>query len=116
MKCSLWGARLSLTRALAYDAAAVMLSQPFSDIWDYDQRLLRRVLWPRIKEDTMSHDSYFCRAKEFRGLRQRPRPFPTQRDGRNYTGFGRTKMGVAESLPPCPVPCRPPAHVDWTFC
>ncbi|XP_042871576.1 uncharacterized protein LOC122252934 [Penaeus japonicus] len=112
----LWGGRPSLARALAYDAAAVMLSQPYSDIWDYDQRLLRRVLWPRIKEDTMSHDSYTCRAEEFGGRRQKPRPFPTQRDGRNYTGFGRTKMGVAESLPPCPAPCRPPRHLDWTFC
>ncbi|XP_047477931.1 uncharacterized protein LOC125031301 [Penaeus chinensis] len=112
----LWGARLSHARALAYDAAAVMVSQPYSDIWDYDQRLLRRVLWPKIKEDTMSHDSYTCRAKEFRGRRQNPRPFPTRRDGRNYTGFGRTKMSVAESLPPCPVPCRPLSHRDWTFC
>ncbi|XP_066989631.1 uncharacterized protein [Macrobrachium rosenbergii] len=111
----LWGSQTHLDRANAYHYGALMLSQPYHDLWDYDQRLLRRILWPQIRNRTMVHDSYTCRAKLFQG--QGPaRPFPTRREGRNYTGYGKTKSGVTKLLKTCPVACRPKSHKDWLLC
>ncbi|KAK7075807.1 hypothetical protein SK128_007099 [Halocaridina rubra] len=63
----------------------------------------------------MTHDSYTCRALEFQGL-HRTKAFPTPREGRNYTGYGKTKVESSKLLTECPVACRPQSHKDWIMC
>ncbi|XP_064091245.1 uncharacterized protein LOC135204922 [Macrobrachium nipponense] len=115
MLAGLWGCQTHLDRANAYHYGALMFSQPYHDLWDYDQRLLRRILWPQIRNRTMVHDSYTCRAKLFQGQGS-ARPFPTRREGRNYTGYGKTKLETTKLLRTCPMVCRPRSHKDWLLC
>ncbi|XP_068213707.1 uncharacterized protein [Palaemon carinicauda] len=111
----LWGCQTHLDRGNSYHYGAMLLSQPYSDLWDYDQRLLRRILWPLIRNRTMVHNSYTCKASIFQGQGS-SRPFPTQREGLNYTGYGKTKIEVTKLLTACPLVCRPPSHQDWILC
>ncbi|CAL4092469.1 unnamed protein product, partial [Meganyctiphanes norvegica] len=115
MLAGLWGAHPSLNRVDVYQSIATMLSQVPNHDWGYDQFLLRKVLWPTAQNNVLVHDSYFCDFPAMLG-RYPSAAFPTQREGRNYTGFGKTKLSVTKSLKPCPNSCRPNDHKDWEYC
>ncbi|XP_043242895.1 uncharacterized protein LOC122392271 [Amphibalanus amphitrite] len=80
--------------------------------FNWDQTLLRDVLWPEMVRtgDLMSHDSYQCQHFPF------TQPFPTQRYnmtefvGSQYT---RTTITVQNE---CPLACRPPSRMHWLYC
>ena len=80
-----------------------------------DQKLLQEHLWPVARTDLVAHDSYHCLDTPD-GFR----PFPTQRDTRNfydgvhYDNFVGSNGGSMFS--PCPVECRPRNHQDWQYC
>lgn len=65
----------------------------------------------------MAHDSYFCNNWAIQLGQIAPTfPFPTERVGRNYTGYDLVRADIADAIRPCPVECRPPKHKDWIFC
>ena len=112
----LWGAKNVLKRDLVASLAEQMFKAPPRDYWDFDQALLRRIVWPEAKSDAVVNDAYFCSSKHFcpAGV---CRPFPTKRDGLLYTGWGaaknsRNQTGIKE----CPEKCRPEEHRDWLMC
>lgn len=45
-------------------------------------------------------------------------PFPTQREGGRYCGWGTYKVAEARLVAKtvCPEECRPKDHKDWTRC
>ena len=71
-----------------------------------DQSLLHKYLWPRVKNDSIQHDSYLC--KSFPGSL----PYPRQRLA-NHDVIGTKGEYV---VPECPKDCRPKEHADWLYC
>ncbi|XP_071535845.1 uncharacterized protein [Panulirus ornatus] len=92
-----------------------MMRWPPRNLWDYDQILLKRVVWPEVLDTVLAHDSYFCANPHFRS-RHRSVPFPTRRQGRYFVGWGPTRNHELPGVLPCPRVCRPPEHQDWVFC
>ncbi len=65
----------------------------------------------------MAHDAYFCNDLVIRlGQMVPPFPFPTPREGRNYTGYDLIRTDIADAIKPCPFDCRPPKHKNWLYC
>lgn len=80
------------------------------------QALLRRIVWPRARRDSLQHDSYTC---AFRGFVGDPgssvAPFPTRRDGGRYVGWGPVRGGGrGGAARECPEACR--RRPDWKTC
>ena len=93
-----------------------------------DQDFLRDHVWPLIdhQHGLISHDSYHC--MEYPSTKA----WPTQRLGpKHYVGAGVDvstafkfmNENFTEPFPgktygqgACPIECRPPHHLDWTFC
>ena len=71
-----------------------------------DQFILQRYLWPKVKNDSIQHDSYLC--KSFPGSI----PYPSQRLS-VYEVVGGTE---GNAVPECPKECRPKDHADWLYC
>ena len=71
-----------------------------------DQSLLHKYLWPRVKNDSIQHDSYLC--KSFPGSL----PYPRQRLA-NHHVIGTKGVYV---VPECPKDCRLKEHADWLYC
>ena len=71
-----------------------------------DQDMLHKYLWPRVKYDSIQHDSYLC--KSFSGSI----PYPSQRLT-NHDVIGAMGEYV---VPECPKDCRPKDHEDWLYC
>ncbi|XP_076046060.1 uncharacterized protein LOC143028182 [Oratosquilla oratoria] len=111
----LWGCRINMKRANAYHLLSTVLSQSRDDQWGYDQKLLRQIVWPATQGKMLGHDSYSCCNVSIQ-VKGATLPFPVQRDGLKYTGYGRTKEGPLKNVKPCPVPCRPKEHRDWLYC
>ena len=75
----------------------------------------REKLFHPSRHSSYIHDSYNCP----KGLRMgRMRPWPTQREGFLYVGYGPTK-GYAVYIirnTKCPMLCRPESHKYWQYC
>jgi len=82
----------------------------------YDQEVLKKFVWPKVRNISMIHDAFTCNLKDFKGPGLRP--WPTRRRGFVYVGYGPTKGLPLKRmrLKKCPLQCRPPDHQDWTFC
>lgn len=74
-----------------------------------DQHIIRKYVWPVVKNDAMEHDSYSC--DRYPGSI----PYPSKRLT-NTSGFMGCKRPCVRELPPCPLKCRPKNHQDWTYC
>ncbi len=82
----------------------------------HDQTLLRQLIWPKVKDQTLVFDSYTC--GQFR--EGHLRPFPTQRPSREcHLGCIRPCCQNSSKISftkPCPEKCRPKNHPDWIYC
>lgn len=77
--------------------------------WE-DQNILKKYVWPLIKNDSVQHDSYYCK------LYPGSIPFPTQRNiDKAFVGCYKP---CGKVYPPkeCPIKCRPEKHKNWTYC
>ena len=81
-----------------------------------DQEFLSRYVWDKVKDRSLSFDSYNC-------ILYKSRPFPSQRPkGLCYLGCIRaccTNTGENEynkNMDVCPEACRPEGHKNWTYC
>ena len=77
--------------------------------WE-DQNILKKYVWPLIKNDSIQHDSYYCK------LYPGSIPFPTQRNiDKAFVGCYKP---CGKVYPPkeCPIKCRPEKHKNWTYC
>ena len=61
MLAGLWGAKTFKNRQKIQHLTATMLNSTPRHYWDYDQALLRRVMWPEAVKNSLQHDSYTCR-------------------------------------------------------
>ena len=121
----LWGAKNFHNRALMKDLGMSMLTSRPRDYWDYDQALLRRIVWPHASKHALQHDAYFCdshktcRHKSSHISNTSCHPFPSKRPN-NYTYVGwspvRSNVDTKNGLKKCPKSCRPQNHVDWKYC
>ena len=91
-----------------------MLHSKPRNYWDFDQALLRRIVWPEAVKNSLQHDSFSCTYQKFNAFHE-THPFPTQREGQFYVGWGPVKGRINETgIKPCPKNCR--ADPSWTFC
>lgn len=77
--------------------------------WE-DQNILQKYVWPLIKNDSIQHDSYYCK------LYPGSISFPTQRNiDKAFVGCYKP---CGKVYPPkeCPIKCRPEKHKKWTYC
>nr|XP_027223706.1 uncharacterized protein LOC113815889 [Penaeus vannamei] len=111
----MWGGSRDRGGDLLKELLAKMVRWPPRNIWDYDQMLLKRVVWPEVLDDVLVHDSYFCANPNFRS-HHRAAPFPTRRHERYFVGWGPLRDPELAGITPCPHECRPPMHQDWTYC
>ena len=110
----LWGAKLERNRSKLADLAKNMFHSKPRQYWDFDQALLRRIIWPEAVKDSLQHDSFSCTYKKFNAYHE-TRPFPTKRKGQYYVGWGPVKgMSNETGIRPCPAKCR--ADPTWQFC
>jgi len=115
----LWGAATVRARSYFFDIFQPMLIPSIASLYSDagDQLFLRDFVWPKVKERSLSFDSYNC--KQFGG-----RPFLSQRPrGNCFLGCIRPCCTNAtynddpnKYLNPCPTECRPKDHQDWTYC
>ncbi|XP_045605224.2 uncharacterized protein [Procambarus clarkii] len=111
----MWGGSRTRGASKMTEMLRGMLRWPPRDIWDYDQVLLKRVVWPEILDTVLAHDSYFCGNPHFRS-HHRSQPFPTQRQDHYFVGWGPTRDHELPGVTKCPSLCRPPQHQDWLYC
>ncbi|XP_063610813.1 uncharacterized protein LOC134784635 [Penaeus indicus] len=111
----MWGGSRDRGGDFLKELLAKMVRWPPRNIWDYDQILLKRVVWPEVLDDVLVHDSYFCANPNFRS-HHRAAPFPTRRHERYFVGWGPLRDHELAGITPCPLECRPPMHQDWTYC
>ncbi|KAL7636893.1 UNVERIFIED_CONTAM: hypothetical protein RMT77_012651 [Armadillidium vulgare] len=94
-----------------------MFFAPIIPIWDYDQGLLRVLVWPNVKNQTVIHDSYTCRDPSLTKKGNIVLPFPTQRQGKVFISWGPLRDEIELNLvTACPLVCRPKDHQDWKYC
>ncbi|XP_064099258.1 uncharacterized protein LOC135210304 [Macrobrachium nipponense] len=115
MLAGLWGGSRARAGHRLSGLLWEMLKWPPRNIWDYDQVLLRRVVWPEVTNDVLVHDSYFCGNRRFQS-KHRSEPFPTRRDGRYFVGWGPLRDAELDGISICPRQCRPVNHQDWILC
>ena len=111
----LWGANnyINMTRVAAVRNSLLSVKPQLN--YGFDQDTLNSRVWPVIRERAAIFDSYHCRdVKRFGHCR----PWPTQRQGYRYVGYGPTKDGPMKflSTKKCPTECRPEDHQDWLYC
>lgn len=85
------------------------------DTWlrNHDQRMLSKIVWNEAKHDAIVHDSYQCDSFG------KTEPWPTRRENNSHYVGKATDWKVPEYLqtvPECPVKCRPKKHLDWIYC
>ncbi|XP_063592878.1 uncharacterized protein LOC134769981 [Penaeus indicus] len=84
------------------------------DFKPLDQVLLRKIVFPAIKDDLLNHASYPCQV-----ARIGPSvPMPTQRQGIEFCGLSAFNpyQGILFRERDCPLECRPKEHPDWVKC
>lgn len=110
----LWGAKIDQNRLQMSALAQAMFESTPRDYWDYDQALLRRIIWPTAVQDSLQHDSFSCSYPKFNAYHP-TQPFPTPRKGQFYVGWGSTKGSENQTgIKPCPSKCR--ADPSWILC
>ena len=110
----LWGAQNTNDRQTLRHLGEVMLNSTPRHYWDFDQALLRRIIWPEAVKNSVQHDSYSCNFNKFNTY-DHTQPFPTQRRDNLYVGWGQVKSPQNRTgIKPCPKKCR--LHSNWTFC
>jgi len=110
----LWGGRNYLNFSRALEVRNALLEVDVY-LWKfYDQRVLKNNVWPLVRHESIIHDSYNCRRKSLGPIL----PWPTQREGFTYVGFGPSKGVYKRVLKAnhCPITCRPKDHKDWKYC
>ena len=111
----LWGANnyINLTTAAAVRKSLFSVKPQLKK--SFDQITLNSRVWPVIRERTAIFDSYNCRDVKTFG---HCRPWPTQRQGYQFVGYGPTKHLAVKFLKmtKCPAECRPEEHQDWMYC
>ena len=104
----LWCARPSKNMKLSKELFdAIIEKARLTSNNEHDQEILRKHIYPRVKNVSMQHDSYFC--ESFLGAK----PFPTQRL-KYFVGCVRDCDGSNMEI--CPQACRPKDHPDWKHC
>ena len=80
-----------------------------------DQTLLKTLIWPHARNDSVIHDSYTCKIKRLKGSEMRP--FPTRRLYGKYNFVGSNGGNITlQKDGPCPKECRPKEHKEWLLC
>ena len=74
-----------------------------------DQPLLHKVVWEKLYDNSVQHDSYTC--KHFPGSK----PFPKPREDDSIF-VGCPTQPCQAHMPECPIECRPSDHPEWTIC
>ena len=74
MMAGLWGAKNSANRMRTADLGNALFNEEPRRYWDFDQALLRRVVWPEARKDALQHDAYSCGYKGRSGGRVFRRP------------------------------------------
>lgn len=110
----LWCYRNSKNRVLASRITRLILDNadrrtPMQEVeMGNDQIILKKFMWPFVRNDTLQHDSYLC--KRYKGTT----PYPSKReDNRSFIGCKRVCNYEIEQ---CPKDCRPSQHKDWLYC
>ncbi|XP_037786659.1 uncharacterized protein LOC119582472 isoform X2 [Penaeus monodon] len=110
-----WGAHNKDLRTMQ-DLRDKMYSKAKTEQYGQDQKLLKNILWPYASTSVLNHASFTCQ----RMLKEHGPavPFPTQREGGRYCGWGTYKVAEARLVAKtvCPEECRPKDHKDWTRC
>ncbi|KAL7636903.1 UNVERIFIED_CONTAM: hypothetical protein RMT77_012661 [Armadillidium vulgare] len=113
----MWGAIREKDEKKLIKFLMKMVITPVRDVWDYDQILLRRFLWPEVVNQIVLHDSYYCKSTFLTNKGNIILPYPTQRKGKMFVSWGPTRSkGELDALKPCPSACRPKNHQDWEYC
>ena len=80
-----------------------------------DQKLLKDLIWPIARNDSVIHDSYTCKIKRLKGTDMRP--FPTRRLHGKFNFVGSNGGTITlDHDGPCPKECRPSKHKEWVVC
>ncbi|XP_046638634.1 uncharacterized protein LOC124316732 [Daphnia pulicaria] len=105
-----WGVKISQDRSSIVNASKKMFTENHLHEYDYDQKLLDKLIWPIAITNMVVHDSYCCEKIPFSH-----HPFPTQR--RDMLFIGIRGKPEEELKFPCPPKCRPAnATSKWSFC
>jgi hypothetical protein len=113
----LWGAANIRARYSLFDIFQPVLLPPIARLYTGlgDQDFLTDFIWPKVKQHSLSFDSYFC---TWHG----GRPFLSQRP-KGYCFLGcirpcctNTTTDSIKDIKPCPKACRPKDHQDWMYC
>ena len=109
-----WGTKLNLTRQNWAQTWQKAFNDPLlysaRNHYGADQNLLTKYVWPWVKNQAVSHDSYLC--KKYPNTR----PFPTRRP-KGPNNFVASVVYENYSLTQeCPKECRPKHHQDWLTC
>ena len=112
----MWGAKNFLDRQKISDLGSNLFHSKPRKYWDFDQALLRRLVWPEAVQSVLQHDSYSCNYKNFNQFHS-VQPFPEKREGLLYVGWGPVKTSPNRTgIVTCPRVCRPLGHPEWTTC
>ncbi|ROT69401.1 hypothetical protein C7M84_012409 [Penaeus vannamei] len=109
----LWGG-LNRDLKLMKRLRETMYNATMMDFKPLDQVLLRKIVFPAIKDDLLNHASYPCQV-----ARIGPSvPLPTQRQGIEFCGLSAFNpyQGILFRERDCPLECRPKEHPDWVKC
>ncbi|XP_032798069.1 uncharacterized protein LOC116934719 isoform X2 [Daphnia magna] len=103
-----WGVKVSQNRSSIVRAATSMFTQNHLHEYDYDQKLLDKLIWPIAYNNMIAHDSYCCERLPL------THPYPTKRKDGLFIGW--RAVPKEELQFPCPPKCRPANTSDWSFC
>ena len=112
----LWGAKNSADREKISELGSTLFHSKPRKYWDFDQALLRRIVWPEAVRSVLQHDAYSCKYNKFNQFHP-VMPFPARREGLLYAGWGPVKTSPNRTgIVACPKNCRPRDHPDWVTC
>jgi hypothetical protein len=77
----------------------------------FDQIFLSHHVYPLVRNNVLSHDSYLCGNYE-----KSSSPFPSRRMGNCFVGNPSECNPINGISPECPIKCRPKNHTDWKYC
>jgi hypothetical protein len=61
----MWGAKNSANRPELVDLGSTLFRSKPRQYWDFDQALLRRIIWPTAVKNVLQHDSFSCTFPKF---------------------------------------------------
>lgn len=80
-----------------------------------DQGFLTAYVWPIAEFNSTIHDSYLCSVLG-------GEPFPTRRPEDKYCHVAcfipccDSSLNQVQTMPLCPIQCRPKEHQNWYYC